>query len=376
MITILHIIRSYRRNSPLFNDIIASTSGEKFRNIVCYLHGEDDGCNGMSEIADELIYLKLDKNKVTWRSPSTVMKVREIIRSKEIDILDCHMWRAMPIGALAASTAGRPVKTVAVFHGVKEKLSLRMKLLYYFVLGRMDRIVSVSEGGVADIRSLFWGVDADKLRAIPNGLDFTLFEQGSSGDRAALFGEHMAKRRLFITVSRLAEKKNLDRLIQAVAKVFPHYPDIGLVIVGDGVLRKPLEARVAALALQDCVIFLGFRRDIPTLLNSTDVYAIPSLREGLPRSLVEAMSVGRPVLASRIHGQEEVVIDGEHGRLVDPLDVSDIAAGLAAFMELDAESLRAQGEAASRHVRTYFNRDGMKEKYRLLFEELAAQGQT
>jgi glycosyltransferase involved in cell wall biosynthesis len=371
MRTILHIIRTYSRNSPLFNDIVAATAGGEFRNIVCYLHGEDDGTNGMSNVADQVIYLNLAKRKVTWRSPSTVRLVRDIIESQEVDLLDLHMWRAMPIGALAAALARRQVKSVAVFHGVKDRLSLRIKLLYYFVLRRMDRIVSVSEGGLADIQSLLWGVDKNKLRAIPNGLDLTLFEQAQGGSRTELFGPQMSDRRLFISVSRLAEKKNLDRLIQAVALVSRDHPEIGLVIVGDGVLRRQLEARVNEYGLGGRIVFLGFRRDVPALLKTADVYVIPSLREGLPRSLVEAMAVGKPVLASRINGQEEVVVDGVHGRLVDPTSVEDIAEGLRYFTALDRETLEAQGDAAQLHVQRHFNRDRMKAKYRELFEELA-----
>jgi glycosyltransferase involved in cell wall biosynthesis len=371
MTTILHIIRSYSRNSSLFNDIVAATADGHFRNIVCYLSGEDDGNNRMTEAADQVIYLNLKKSKVTWRSPGTVRLVRDIIDSENVDLLDCHMWRAIPIGALAAFGAKHRVKSVAVFHGVKARLSLRMKLLYFFVLRRMDRIVSVSEGGIADIRSLFWGVKPDKLRAIPNGLDFSAFEQGEAVDRAEVFGEGMANRRLFITVSRLAAKKNLGRLILAVAQVRPSHPDIGLVIVGDGVLRRELEARVSECGLEDTIIFLGYRQDIPSLLKSADIYAIPSLREGLPRSLVEAMSVGKPVLASRINGQEEVVTDQVHGRLVDPYSIDDMAGGLSYFMGLDGEALRTMGEAAEAHVRADFNRDVMKAKYRLLFEEFA-----
>jgi glycosyltransferase involved in cell wall biosynthesis len=132
-----------------------------------------------------------------------------------------------------------------------------------------------------------------------------------------------------------------------------------------------LEARVSECGLEDTIIFLGYRQDIPSLLKSADIYAIPSLREGLPRSLVEAMSVGKPVLASRINGQEEVVTDQVHGRLVDPYSIDDMAGGLSYFMGLDGEALRTMGEAAEAHVRADFNRDVMKAKYRLLFEEFA-----
>lgn len=369
MKTILHIIRTYSRDSSLFNDIVRSAE-DGYRNVVCYLTGEDDGHNQMSTIADRVIYLRLNKNAVTWRSPGTVRRVCQIIDDHEVDLVDCHMWRSMPIGVLATARSQRKPRLVGVFHGVKSRISLRTKLLYYFTLRRMASIVSVSDGGVADIRSLFWGADPEKLSAIPNGLDFSRFSGVKAGDRGELFGQELASKRLFITVSRLASKKNLERLLRAFSHVHSAYPNAGLIIVGDGQLRSRLETFVASKGLTGSVAFLGFRDDVPTLLKTADVYAIPSLREGLPRSLLEAMAVGKPVLASRINGHEEVVRDPQHGRLVDAADADDIAAAIEYFMRLTPEELEAQGLAASDHVRAQFNRELMMARYRELFDRL------
>lgn len=369
MKTILHVFRNYSRDSSLFNNIVRSAAGD-YRNIVCYLSGEDDGHNSMADIADAVIYLQLSKHAVTWRSPATVGRVRDLIDAQAVDLVDCHMWRSMPIGVLAAARSHRNPRVVGVFHGVKSRISLRSKLLYYFTLRRMAKIVSVSEGGMADIQSLFWGVAPEKLMAIPNGLDFTRFSGVEAGNRSDLFGTGFDSKRVFITVSRLASKKNLERLLRAFSHVHSAYPNAGLVIVGDGVLRARLEEFVRDKGLTGSVAFLGFRDDIPNLLKSADIYAIPSLREGLPRSLLEAMAVGKPVLASRIHGHEEVVLDPAHGRLVDAADADDIAAAIEYFMRLTTAELAAQGEAASDHVRTHFNCELMKQKYRQLFDEL------
>ena len=157
----------------------------------------------------------------------------------------------------------------------------------------------------------------------------------------------------------------------AFSAVRREYPDIGLVIVGTGPNRAKLEAVVAEQSLSQEVVFLGYREDIPTLLKSADLYAIPSLREGLPRSLVEAMAVGKPVLASKINGHKEVVTDLEHGVLVDPWDVVDIAAGLKYLISMDEKALKSLGEAAQEQALTNFNRDVMMAKYLRLFTGLA-----
>ncbi|MEH6583833.1 MAG: glycosyltransferase family 4 protein [Halioglobus sp.] len=324
----------------------------------------------MSRVADEVIYLNLDRKMVTWSNSGTVEIISDIIDNRKVDVVDCHMWRAMPIGVRAANRAARRPKVVGVFHGVKERPNLQMKLLYFFVMRGMDKIVSVSEGGLDEICSAFWRVDTRKLVAIPNGLDFTHWVSAQPGDRAVLFGEQFVNKRVFITVSRLADKKNLERLITAFAKMHKCHPDSGLVIVGDGRTRGALEALVEQLGLAESVVFLGYRQDIPVLLKTADVYAIPSLREGLPRSLVEAMALAKPVLASHIHGHSEVVTDYQHGRLVDPLSVSDMTAALTYFITLEEAALKRMGVAASDHVLEHFNREVMMEKYLQLFQGL------
>ena len=167
---------------------------------------------------------------------------------------------------------------------------------------------------------------------------------------------------------RLARKKNLERFLRAFSHVHSAYPNAGLVVVGDGEVKPRLERFVADKGLRSSVSFMDFRDDIPTLLKSADIYAIPSLREGLPRSLIEAMAVGKPVLASRINGHVEVVSDPEHGRLVDAGDVDDIAAAIKYFMRLPAEELEAQGQAAREHAHARLHRSEMMEKYRQLFQ--------
>jgi glycosyltransferase involved in cell wall biosynthesis len=368
--TILHIFRTYTRDQSLPNDIVLSCNGT-FRNVVCYLIGQDDGNNRMAGVADEVIYLDLDRKAASWSNSASLSAVSGVIDNRAVDIVACHMWRAIPIGVFASGRSQRKPKTVGVFHGVKKRVNPRVKLLYYFLMRRLDRIVSVSEGGLEDISALFWKVDPGKMVAVPNGLDFTGYESAEAGDRKMLFGEGFEKRRVVITVSRLADKKNLERFLMAFSAVRREYPDIGLVIVGTGPNRAKLEAVVAEQSLSQEVVFLGYREDIPTLLKSADLYAIPSLREGLPRSLVEAMAVGKPVLASKINGHKEVVTDLEHGVLVDPWDVVDIAAGLKYLISMDEKALKSLGEAAQEQALTNFNRDVMMAKYLRLFTGLA-----
>ena len=371
MKTILHILKVYKGDQPLLNDIF-SAGGSAFRNIVCYLSGEDDGSNGATSIVDSIIYLGLKPAKVKWSNLQTIRAVTHIINREKVDIIDCQFWRTMPIGALAGVLSKRKPKVVGVFHGVRgERINLRKKLLFIATFQAMDKVVSVSDAGIIDIAKGFWGLDSEKLVPIPNGLDFALFIGTESGNKEQLFGSLMKDKRIFITVSRLAEKKNLLRLLIAIKAVLGQHNNLGLVIVGDGPEEKKLKAYVADNGLSQHVVFLGHRADIPLLMKSADVYAIPSLREGLPRTLLEAMASGCPVLASSINGIEEVVQAPEQGCLVNPEDLAAIKAALVDFMEKDDSELRAMGRAAKFYVTEKHDNTVMKKKYAELFSALA-----
>ena len=273
MKTILHIFRTYSRDSSLFNDIVRSTEGA-YRNVVCYLTGEDewrqpDGrhrrSGRLSKPRQERSHLAQPRDRWQGGARSSTTMTWTLV--------DCHMWRSMPIGALAAARSRHKPQVVAVFHGVKSRISLRTKLLYYFTLRRMAKIVSVSEGGVADIRSLFLGRRPRQVVRYPQWAwtspAFLRRQTPETGARCSGPGGWPSKR-LFITVSRLASKKNLERLLRAFSHVHSAYPNAGLIIVGDGPVaahawRHSLPARVWS----GPVVFLGFREDVPSLLKNS-----------------------------------------------------------------------------------------------------------
>src|SRR4029077_20989023 len=126
----------------------------------------------------------------------------------------------------------------------------------------------------------------------------------------------------------------------------PGLRDAWLMLVGDGTLRRSLENDAASLGIRDRVTFCGTRRDLGNLLPAMDVFALPSLWEGLPLALILAMGAGRPVVATRLAGIPEVVSDGETGLLVPPGDATALGSAIARLYG-DAV-LRARLGAAAR----------------------------
>jgi len=138
---------------------------------------------------------------------------------------------------------------------------------------------------------------------------------------------------LFATVAMLRPVKGLHYLLEAAARVLEQVPRARFVVIGDGAERARLEARSRALGLGAAVRFLGTRHDIPALLAAADIYVHPSLFEALPVSMLEAMAVGLPVVATRVGGVPEIVAHGRTGLLVPPARGDELAAAMLRLLE-------------------------------------------
>src|SRR5207237_7664510 len=145
-------------------------------------------------------------------------------------------------------------------------------------------------------------------------------------------------------VARLAPQKDHETLLEAARLVRDRRPDVHFAIVGDGELREELERSAEGLP----VLFTGTRDDVPELLASFDVFAFPSLFEGLCLAVIEAQAAGVPVVATPVGGIRETVIGGETGLLVSPRDPEALADGILALLERPAEGRRLAAEAQRR----------------------------
>jgi glycosyltransferase involved in cell wall biosynthesis len=163
-------------------------------------------------------------------------------------------------------------------------------------------------------------VSADKIVVIPNAAKTDA--NASPVPRSVLAREDGTP--VVLTVARLDGQKGIHHLLDAVSAV----PNASFAIAGDGPNRAALEAYAASVGVSDRVRFLGHRQDVPSLLAAADLFVLPSLYEGLPLSVLEAMASGVPVIATGIGGTDEVVRDGETGTLVPPADPAALAAAI------------------------------------------------
>jgi glycosyltransferase involved in cell wall biosynthesis len=160
-------------------------------------------------------------------------------------------------------------------------------------------------------------------------------------------------------VGRLAPVKGHKYFIDAARIILDMRQDVHFIIVGDGSLRESLESSVPASYSRN-ITFTGFRNDVKELIDIMDIVVFSSLSEGIPYTLLEAMSMGKAVVATRVGGLVEVISDKENGLFVNAKDAGDIAQKCLSLLE-DTAVRRSMGEAAARLIKEKFSADKMKD---------------
>ena len=376
--TLLQVVKSYKGSYPLLDGMLPRDR-QNTRTIVCYLRGQPDGKNSLDTLVDRAVYLELDKKAVNWTKLSTLQTLAKLIDEEDVDLVACQFRRTIPIGVWAALLARRRPRVIGVLHGiVNGRISGSRRLLNWFVFKRLTKLVCVSKTCANDLITMNWQLNPKKVVAIQNGIDPEPFlnaaNTGASREltRQHLFGEQLADKRLFGTVGRLAEGKNCRRLIEAFAIASRSVSNIGLVIIGTGPLEQELKDLATALKVDKQVLFLGYRNDVPSLLQHLDVFALPSLplREGLSLALLEAMASGLPPLTSSTGCMKEAVGDSSCGWLIDPEDSHNIAEVISVIAGQTTEQLATIGNNARQRVLSKFHAERMTSEYEALYSEV------
>jgi len=236
------------------------------------------------------------------------------------DIVHAH-W--IPTGVLASLVSRRlDIPMVLTVHGSDGKLlkgGAVKRIGSRFSLTSADRIITVSDALKAHVLEFEPKVDA-VVRTIHNGVELSDFP----------FVRKASNARRLLWVGRMTEEKGVDYLIHAMKKVVSSYPDASLRLVGDGPLRSDLETLTNELDLRERVEFAGEspHSELSEMYAWCDLVVMPSLSEGLPTVLPEAMATGRPVVASRVGGIPELLKHGETGYLVSPERVDELAGSI------------------------------------------------
>jgi glycosyltransferase involved in cell wall biosynthesis len=326
--------------------------------------------NPRLEVAEEAKDYKLDTVIFPCRSRldlSLISRIREYIRAGNIDLVNSHGYKSNFYGLLAC---GSRTPIVATNHNwLTSNWKLRVYCYLDSVLIRYcDRIVAVSEG----IRNemMKYRVPRRKIRVIDNGIDGSRFSGMASPATVRAELGLDGDCRIVGTVGSLTHEKGQVYLLQAAREIIREHARTRFLFVGDGPLRPFLERESDRLGIRDHVVFAGHRKDVPAILSAIDIFALPSVKEGLPMVLLEAMASRKPVIASRV-GAIPKVIDGQNGVLVDPGDVAGLRLAITTLLVDDGRS-RSIAAAGYEKVRAEYSAESMSRKYHDLYQEVIA----
>jgi glycosyltransferase involved in cell wall biosynthesis len=291
-----------------------------------------------------------------------------LLRRERPEVFHAHM--SSPVAckwALAAAAVARvPAVLGTVQVGEYEPPDHSAYRQLRLLANRVGRYLAVSRAIAAElVERLGW--PAEKIEVVYNAVDAErVVATAPAGLREELGGGE--DRPLVLTPARLHAQKGHATLLEAAAQV----PDAVFVLAGDGPEREPLEALAQRLGVSDRVRFLGRREDVPDLLATCDVFALPSLYEGSSLAVLEAMAAGIPIVSSAIGGTDELIEDGRSGLLVPPGDDQALAAALR--RALGEPELRAEMAARARErVEEGLTREQMAGRVMDVYRELLGE---
>jgi glycosyltransferase involved in cell wall biosynthesis len=298
-----------------------------------------------------------------------VPALRRLLRRERIAVLHAQLGVAGLVARLTALTV-RSVGTVYTEQNVASGYSRFGRLLNCATLGLPDVVVGSSDGVLESWKRC--RSKSSRLTAvIPNGIDIPP-SRGSVEIRRRWRGVFDASDNDIVigTIGYCYERKGQRFLIEACERLLRDRP-VRLVIVGDGPLRSELEQMTRSAGVEARVTFTGAQPDIAGLISSFDIFALPSLAEGMPIALLEAMARGLPTVATAVGANSHVIRDGESGLLVPPRAISELHRALDLLVA--SQSLRERlGTAARQRIIDEFSVERMSREYEQLYERLAA----
>jgi glycosyltransferase involved in cell wall biosynthesis len=266
--------------------------------------------------------------------------LQDLFRQRDFDVIHCHSAKAGFLGRLAARGLRASVLYTPHCLPFMMRTLVPWQIAYLWMerlAGRFtDRLIAVSPSE-AEIAARLHVIPAERIVTIENGIDPDSVRVPVDVSRKKAELQIGADDRVVLSVGGLRAQKGYRYLVQAAPEVLEAHPNTVFPIAGEGELRPMLEAQVRKSAVADRVRLLGHRADVPELLAIADCFVIPSLWEGGPYALLEAMAAGVPVVGSAIPGILDWVRDGETGYRARPANAASLAEALVAALSPGAE---------------------------------------
>jgi glycosyltransferase involved in cell wall biosynthesis len=347
-------------NPEKYKIFLASKLGEQFYESI---HNKDK----------EVSFFPLNFSKRI--NPLLIFELARFIKANEIDIVHGQGTRAEFYGRVANKIAGRSkyVSTIAMpVEGFNiSPLRKRIYRLFDKISERfVDRFIVVSDV----LRNMMINnrkIPSDKIIKIYNGIEIEGYRPNIEG-RDAIRTELgiSGNTPLIGAIGRIVWQKGFNYLIKSIPMIIGSYPDLKVMIVGYGPLKERLKELGSMLRVDDHLIFTGFRSDIKRILSALDILVIPSIREGFPMITLEGMAKAKPIVATRIYGIEEQIINGETGILVPSWDADGLARAIVDLLD-NKQFAKNLGSNARKKVERDFSVEKMVSETEKVYQSLA-----
>ncbi|MFO0730164.1 MAG: glycosyltransferase family 4 protein [Nitrospiraceae bacterium] len=290
---------------------------------------------------------------------TSVNRLRAVIADRGVDLVHANGSRAMVYAGLAARLAGRP----AIWHvRVADSDGWLDRVLY-----RMASHIVVNSDAV---QGRFAWASGRNVSRVHNGIDTERFTPMPEPEGLRASMGLTETDRIIVSVGRFVAYKGYGKLLEAAALLHRRDPSIHWLLIGDGELRQELTVRRDELGLAKVVHVTGWVEDVRPLLSLADVFVLPSFGEHFGRVVVEAMAMGKPVVATNAGGVPEIVSDGETGVLVASADADAMAQAVQSFLVLP-ERARQYGQAGRRRAVERFSLQRHVSRIESLYTELS-----
>ncbi|HLF27050.1 MAG TPA: glycosyltransferase [Anaerolineae bacterium] len=296
------------------------------------------------------------------------MRLYRLLRAERVDLLQTYDFYANAIGVVI----GRLVRVPVVVMSQRVVYVKRWRFWVDRLVSHWAHAVTAVSESVRDFCVRAEGMRPDRITVIRNGVDLSV----ADGEF-----DHVGVRRahrlpidapLIGAIGRLSEQKGQAVLIRAVEVVRRQIPNVHVVIVGQGPDRERLLTLVAELGLSESIHFTGHVSHVQPLLAAMDIFAHPSLWEGMPNAVLEAMALAKPIIATRVDGSAELIVDGESGLLIPPNDVEALAQAMLLLLT-DAQLARRLAWEAYIRATDEFSRSNMLATTEHLYGSLLAR---
>ncbi|MEM2373361.1 MAG: GT4 family glycosyltransferase PelF [Thermoproteota archaeon] len=300
-------------------------------------------------------------------SPLLPLKILEVYKTEKPDIIHANnrFFFTTICSVILKKIVGKPLVTTLHLG----PMSLDMRILNFFInvyektvskwiITNSDKIIAVSNAVMKHALSL--GAPYKKIKVVPNGVDLKEFSPGEF---------RKAERKKIIFIGRLFPNKGIQYLVEAAPIILARHPDVEFIIIGKGPMETELKKLIGRLNVEHAFRFLGIVPSIPEIMRECDIFVRPSLTEGMPLTILEAMACGLPIIASKIPGTSEVVKDGETGILIKPGDVKQLSDAVIKLIEDENYAKRIRARAYE-FIRNHYSWDRIAEEYLKIYNEV------